>query len=85
MSKDKPEVGDVWKHNGNGNLLHIIEIGRNYIDFIGFDKYDKFSPYYKNSFSNIGKDERYNKFTEFHTYIGKSKVKIEDLFKTENE
>lgn len=85
MSKDTPEVGDVWKHNRFGNLVYIIEIGSNFIDFIGYDKDDQYNRYYKNCFSNINCDERYKRFTEFHTYLGKSKAKIDDLFKTENE
>ena len=58
MSKDTPEVGDVWKNNRYGDLLHITDVRG---------------------------DERYTKFSEYYTYLGKSKANINDLFKTENE
>lgn len=84
MSKVTPEVGDVWKHNRFGNLLYITDVGNNFIDFIGFDKYNQYCRYYRNCFSNINGDERYNKFTEFHTYLGKSKANIGQLFEVED-
>lgn len=37
------------------------------------------------SFSSLVDDPRYTHFTEDYEYKGKSKVKIEDLFKMENE
>ena len=73
MSKDKPEVGDVWRSSSHtfyivritkSGFVHCVEIdgqgfhtGRVELDFI----------------------------KTYCKYIGKSKVKIEDLFKTENE
>lgn len=86
MSKDRtPEVGDVWKNNRYGDLLHITDIGTNFIDFIGYAPYNKDNPYFENHFSNVRGDERYTKFSEYYTYLGKSKANIDDLFKTEDE
>ena len=88
MSKDI-EVGDVWEHKIHKTLLHIIEVGENFITFIGFE--DEVYPnktyrrYYTNTFSSFSDDPRYEHFTEIFEYKGKSKANIEDLFKTENE
>lgn len=35
MSVEKPEVGDVWEHKLHKSLIHITEVGENYIGFIG--------------------------------------------------
>ena len=89
MSKEKPEVGDVWEHKGHKTLLHIIEVGSNFITFFGYadDVYPHktYKRYYVNSFSELDNDPRYKYFAEDYEYLGKSKVNIEDLFKTENE
>lgn len=79
MSKDTPQVGDVWKAI-NGDLIYIIETGKNFIDFLGFSEDD--GNYFKNFFYN---EERFTLFTKYHEYLGKSKANIDDLFKTENE
>lgn len=87
MSKEKPEVGDVWKHKRIGSLLYIIEVGANFITFLGCAKdvfaHKTYKRYYVNSFSSLDGDPRYTRFTEDYDYKGKSKEKIEDLFKTE--
>ena len=89
MSKDKIEVGDVWKNKHNESLLSIIEVGANFITFLGCadDVYPHktYKRYYVNSFSSLEGDPRYTHFTEDYEYKGKSKVKIDDLFKMENE
>lgn len=85
MSKDKPEVGDVWKHKRLGNFLYIIEVGANFITFLGCVEdvfaHKTYKRYYVNSFSDG--DPRYTRFTEIYDYIRKSNINIEDLFKTE--
>lgn len=75
MSKDRtPEVGDVFQSNEDKDVrLHIT--GKNNVGFeaVVSDKkeiWDIDSWYF---------DEKY------YTYLGKSKVNIDDLFKTENE
>ena len=87
MSKDKPEVGDVWKNKHNESLLYIIEVGSNFITFLGCAKdvfaHKTYKRYYVNSF--LTDDPRYTHFTENYEYKGKSKVKIEDLFKTDEK
>lgn len=83
MSKDKPEVGDVWLHSSTGDLLYIIESSQQSIDFIGFSKYD--NNYYRNIFLSLSGDARFENFTKYHIYLGKSKASIEQLFEVENE
>ena len=89
MSKDKPEVGDVWIHKKGDYPIHITDVGSNYIDFVGYtvDEYTKTKhrQYYTNSFSSLNNDERYTKFTEIHKYLGKSKVSIKELFDVEED
>lgn len=73
MSKDTPEVGDIWKYK-DGVKVCLIMVDEETVE----------------SFAIIGgsvwggtfqKDE----FVKNHTYLGKSKANIDDLFKTENE
>ena len=75
----QPEVGDVWKAI-NGDLIYIIEIGKNFIDFLGFSEDD--GNYFKNFFYN---EERFTLFTKYHKYLGKSKANIEQLFEVQDE
>ena len=88
MSKENVEVGDVWKHKRLESLLYIIEVGTNFITFLGcvndIFPHRTYKRYYVNSFSILDDDPRYNRFTEDYEYKGKSKVNVEDLFKTEN-
>lgn len=80
MSKERPEGGDVWKHKKHGNMLYITDATDNYIDFISYDKRDEIIPYFSNIFSKLENDDRFEKFTETHEYLGKSKANINDLF-----
>ena len=84
MSKEKPEVGDVWRHKGHNSLLHIIEVGSNFITFIGCQDdvfpHKTYKRYYRNSFSELDNDPRYTYFTEDYECLGKAKGRIEELF-----
>ena len=75
MSKDTPEVGDVWK-DSYGEEAHILWIG--YI-VVYVRKYwiNNYEYHYE-----VCKLD-YNKFIRKWTYLGKSKATIDDLFKTE--
>ena len=87
MSKEKPEVGDVWEHKGHKSLLHIIEVGSNFITFLGCadDVYPHktYKRYYVNSFCELDNDVRYTYFTEGFEFKCKSKVSIKELFDVE--
>lgn len=81
----KPEVGQIWKHKRIESLLYIIEVGANFITFLGrvndIFPHRIYKRYYVNSFTDG--DLRYTQFAENYEYIGKSKANINDLFKTE--
>ena len=74
MSKDKPEVGDVWEYMDGSNVL-VVNVYSDSIDCLYFwqDKLMYIDNFNKKDFVRLAK------------YLGKSKVRIEDLFKTENE
>ena len=82
MSKEKPEVGDVWKNKRFKTLLYLIEAKEGYIRFIG--KKDEewgeriLTEYFENSFSMD--DDRLIHFTEDYEFIGKAKGSIDNLF-----
>jgi hypothetical protein len=70
MSKDTPEVGDVWENPKTHHRHIILSIGRDYKCFCDT--------------GGISIKYSYD-FDETLEYIGKSKANIDDLFKTENE
>lgn len=87
MSKEKPEVGDVWKNKRFETFLHLIEAKEGYVRFIGrkIEKWGEriLTEYFENSFSM--NDERLIHFTEDYEFIGKSKANISDLFEVQDE
>lgn len=74
MSKDKPEVGDVWR--SIKLTKHILATSKNAVRFLVVGDWGK-QP--KIMVKTI------DEFMEINKYLGKSKAKIADLFKTENE
>lgn len=75
MSKDKPQVGDVWIDEDMNIKLFIV----------GINKYNgSFECLLHDMDNNIFFTKKFYILTNCK-YLGKSKVKIEDLFKTENE
>lgn len=66
MSKDKPEVGDVWKTD-DGCLLHITKVKDDMCEAVVTDKNETWTI-------------ECWWFDETSTYLGKSKVSIEELF-----
>jgi len=74
MSKDTPEVGDVFQSNEDKDVrLHITGKNNVGLEAIVSNKkevWDIDSWYF---------DE------DYYTYLGKSKANIDDLFKTEND
>ena len=73
MSKDKPEVGDVWEFRGV--LDNVLEVDDTTVKICFL--HDRKHLIIINHFTK--------EYTKIAKYLGKSKVKIEDLFKTENE
>jgi hypothetical protein len=76
MSKDTPEVGDVWEYKYGFDKLHIIET-------------DLPNGYVRVLKKITGKYLQQREYTlEFFNdcrFLGHSKANIDDLFKTENE
>lgn len=77
MSKDKPEVGDVWETD-----LHICYIVNVKNDLVGIIVRSK--PYYDGIkyYTTTCND---NFFKALWHFKCKSKISLDDLFKTENE
>lgn len=72
MSKDKPEVGDVVKAQ-TGDIFTVINVSENAVRVMRKYPYIKTKTFTKVNYEVV------------FTYLGKSKVNIADLFKTENE
>ena len=79
MSKEKPKAGDVWSWNGVKIFITCV-IGDEEIGAISFMD-DRSYHHCTDSFDSFAEKIRYGVMK----YLGKSKVNIEDLFKTENE
>lgn len=75
MSKDTPEVGDVWytKSKKAGNKRIIISGIKNSVVYVLSE-----NGVASTRWCYVFKNGNY-------TYLGKSKANIDDLFKTENE
>lgn len=69
MSKDKPEVGDVWKNKQNGRPYLVTGVGNIVIGIMS-----------KGLFQQTVSPER---FIKDFTYLGKAKARINDLFEVE--
>lgn len=79
MSKEKPEVGDVWKFGTH--KYHVLESGKYNDVFDGItdgimcicDDFKKFQGF------------KTRPFLKGAVYLGKSKANINDLFEVEND
>lgn len=80
MSKDKPEVGDVWEQP-------FTKIRFKIYDLINYDKCTLVYYYQQTAYDTITKDVGELNFfmKRGYIYVGKSTTTISDLFKTENE
>lgn len=80
MSKDTPEVGDIWIYAEDNKKYLIVEQDRIEDVFFGWlDGILGLSEGFKKTWF------RKDKFPKVATYLGNSKANIDDLFKTENE
>lgn len=76
MSKDTPEVGDVWVFKSLDIKVRIIYADEQTIEYI----------YYSPCIDFIKKNSTdFKDFIKLYKYLGKSKANINDLFKTDNE
>lgn len=72
MSKDKPEVGDVWENLGNFKVY-----------IINFDVLVNTCFFFNNELWQASFNLK--DFLEQHTYLGKSKANINQLFEVQDE
>jgi len=86
MSKDKPEVGDVWLYKYEEFKTEY------YISAIASYECPEYYVFllYKNGNNQVvgcwwGKEKWEKTLLQDFTYLGKSKANIDDLFRTENE
>lgn len=81
MSKDKPEVGDVWRDRDN-EFVYIIKVYKN-ISVGGMSNRETYRilEYTNQENLNIMECDR----DDLIEYMGVGVCDIEDLFKTENE
>lgn len=80
MSKDTPEVGDVWKTIEDNKQIILVKEDTLEDVFEGI----------VNGVLSINEDYKRtwykkHKLAKVAVYLGKSKANIDDLFKTENE
>jgi hypothetical protein len=80
MSKDTPEVGDVWIDKENYFRMTFIMVSDYYCEYIEHCEKlcESFDVYRLNDIKNTS-------WKKGKKYLGKSKANIDDLFKTENE
>lgn len=81
--KRKVEVGDIWQDNEYGHLLSITRVEDNYIEMVCKAEDGDFHMFYCNS--HLEEDGRHKDFIRLHTYIGKTKYRIEQLFEVEED
>lgn len=80
MSKDTPEVGDIWKDNNTKKPIYVFGIYKT-----SWGEYVCWCYYWEKELELISENVGKKLFLQNYTYLGKSKVNINDLFKTENE
>ena len=75
MSKDKPEVGDVWIDTETDRFYHVTHIENDIIWFAMIYEYSGIQVFW----------EKLDMFFQDCKYLGKSKANISDLFKTDKK
>lgn len=73
MSKEKPEIGDVWIKEWSGVKFVILDFNPTSNDFVAYNKETK----------NIRLIDAKIPMSNQLKYLGKSKVNIDDLFEVE--
>lgn len=77
MSKEKPEVGDVWEHKDTKIRRIIIYKDNYYTEYLSYMQFSNGRNYH------IGQAYDDHSFSRNNTCLGKSKVNINDLFEVE--
>lgn len=77
MSKDKPEVGDVWENRLT--FCYVVRVTNDLVEIIVCNKpYHYDTKYYTTTCND-------NFLKAYWRFKCKSKTSLDDLFKTENE
>ena len=79
MSKDTPEVGDVWIDKKTYRKIVFVMVSDYYCEYLEHN--EKLCE----SFDDFRFITGTNEWKKEKKYLGKSKANIDDLFKTENE
>ncbi len=74
MSREKPEIDDVWEKDSNGRKIYIYHVNDWWVDII-----------YRQFNDLITSQIFIERLQEDYVYIGKSNVNINDLFEVQNE
>ena len=85
MSKEKPEVGDVWGHKATCDAVKIYIKENSYAER-GQDVYKVLRDDINSSI--VGWTFQYlpeKTIKKYYTYLGKSKANLNDLFKVKDE
>lgn len=74
MSREKPEVGDVWEKDSTGRKIYIYQVNDFTVDIIYWQ------------FNDLITSQIFiERLQEDYVYIGKSNVNISDLFEVQND
>lgn len=65
MSKEKPEIGDIWENKTKTKKYYVVSLGNNYVYCL---------------VKGAGISTKYYDLFRNYTYLGKSKVSIKELF-----
>ena len=79
MSKDKPEVGDVWIDKETRFRITFVMVSDYYCEYI--EHCTKLTE----SFDIYRIDAKYNGWKKGKNYLGKSKANINDLFEVQDD
>lgn len=74
MSKESPEVGDIWKHKECTIKVVILRHENDYTEVLGFMKVGDGGTYFISQYYDN------DSFLRRFNYLGKTKANINDLF-----
>lgn len=74
MSREQPEVGDIWEKDCNGRLVYVYYVNEWTVNVI-----------YRQYNDIITSQIFIERLQEDYVYTGKSNVNINDLFEVEND
>jgi hypothetical protein len=79
MSKEKLEVGDVWKHKESNIKIVVLRHENYYTDVLGFMEVGDGGTYFTSQYYDN------DSFLRRFNYLGKAKANINNLFEVVND